>query len=127
MENIERELSSCQINLIGGNMPKLFSSNSKKFLLQIDKPEKELHKFICENWKDLFTKNYKFIGNEFPLKGNVRSSGDTSGRVDILGFNSKTKKFIIFELKKDYNKILQDKRMNIRILYGKTFPTFMYM
>ncbi|GMO54211.1 MAG: hypothetical protein Ta2C_07060 [Candidatus Endomicrobiellum trichonymphae] len=101
MENIEREMSSCQINLRGINMPALFSSNSKKFLSQIDKPERELNKFISENWKDLFPKNYKFITNEFYLKGNVRSLGDKSGKIDIFGFNSKTKKFIIVELKKD--------------------------
>lgn len=34
-------------------MPKLFSSQSKKFLIQIDKPEKELNKFICDvNFED---------------------------------------------------------------------------
>ncbi|WP_232501201.1 DNA methyltransferase [Candidatus Endomicrobiellum trichonymphae] len=114
MENIEREMSSCQINLRGINMPKLFSSNSKKFLLQIDKPERELNKFIFENWEYLFPKNYKFIANEFSLKGNVRSLGDKSGKIDILGFNSKTKKFIIFELKKDYDRNITDQAADYR-------------
>ena len=93
-------------------MPKLFSSSNKKFLLQIDKPEKELNKFICENWKDLFPK-YTFIASEFPLKGNVRSLG-SNGRIDILGYNPETKKFIIFELKKDYDKNITDQSADYR-------------
>ncbi|MDR2791057.1 MAG: hypothetical protein LBB59_08815 [Campylobacteraceae bacterium] len=93
-------------------MPKLFSNSNKKFLLQIDKPEKELNKFICENWKDLFPK-YIFIASEFPLKGNVRSLG-SNGRIDILGYNPETKKFIIFELKKDYDKNITDQSADYR-------------
>jgi hypothetical protein len=53
-------------------MPKLFSNINKKFLVQIDKPERELNKFICENWNNLFPKLI-FIASEFPLKGSVRS------------------------------------------------------
>nr|WP_197701961.1 DNA methyltransferase [Candidatus Endomicrobium trichonymphae] len=121
MENIEREMSSCQINLRGINMPALFSSNSKKFLSQIDKPERELNKFISENWKDLFPKNYKFITNEFYLKGNVRSLGDKSGKIDIFGFNSKTKKFIIVELKKDCAINITDQVADYRDFVQKNF------
>jgi hypothetical protein len=69
-------------------MPKLFSSDNEKFL-QIDRTESELNKFICKNWKDLFPQHYTFIHEEFTLEGNVRSSGDKSGRIDILGFNQK--------------------------------------
>jgi hypothetical protein len=93
-------------------MPKLFSSSNKKFLSQIDKPEKELNKFICENWKDLFPK-CTFIASEFPLKGNVRSLGN-NGRIDILGYNPETKKFVIFELKKDYDKNITDQSADYR-------------
>jgi len=93
-------------------MPQLFSSSNKKFLKQIEKSEKELNKFICENWKDLFS-NFIFIANEFPLKGNVRSFG-TNGRIDILGYNPETKKFIIFELKKDYDKNITDQAADYR-------------
>jgi hypothetical protein len=93
-------------------MPKLFSSSNKKFLSQIDKPEKELNKFICENWKDLFPK-HTLIASEFPLKGNVRSLGN-NGRIDILGYNPETKKFIIFELKKDYDKNITDQSADYR-------------
>lgn len=35
-------------------MPKLFSTSNKKFLKQVNKPESELSKFICENWTSLF-------------------------------------------------------------------------
>jgi septum formation topological specificity factor MinE len=93
-------------------MPKLFSSTNKKFLSQIDKPERELNKFICENWKDLFPK-YTFIASEFPLKGNVRSLGN-NGRIDILGYNPETKRFVIFELKKDYDKNITDQSADYR-------------
>jgi hypothetical protein len=61
-------------------MPKLFSSFNKKFLSQIDKPEKELNKFICKNWKDLFPK-YTFIASTFKQKRfNTRSFGILYGR-----------------------------------------------
>ena len=93
-------------------MPKLFSNTNKKFLKQVEKPEKELNKFICENWKDLFP-NYVFIASEFPLKGNVRSLGN-NGRIDILGYNPETKKFIIFELKKEYDKNITDQSADYR-------------
>jgi hypothetical protein len=93
-------------------MPKLFSGSNKKFLLQLDKPEKELNKFICENWKDLFPK-YIFVASEFPLKGNVRSLGN-NGRIDILGYNPDTKRFIIFEIKKDYDKNITDQSADYR-------------
>ncbi|MDR1848097.1 MAG: hypothetical protein LBR17_08310 [Bacteroidales bacterium] len=93
-------------------MPKLFSSSNKKFLKQVEKPEKDLNKFICDNWKDLFS-NYIFIASEFPLKGNVRSLGN-NGRIDILGYNPETKKFIIFELKKDYDKNITDQSADYR-------------
>jgi hypothetical protein len=93
-------------------MPKLFSNTDKKFLSQVDKPEKELNKFICENWKNLFP-TYTFIASEFPLKGNVRSLGN-NGRIDILGYNSVNKKFILFELKKDYDKNITDQSADYR-------------
>ncbi|HRK25675.1 MAG TPA: hypothetical protein PK239_00165 [Chitinophagales bacterium] len=83
-------------------MPKLFSSAQKKLLKQVNKPESELNKFICENWNALFL-NVVFIASEFPLKGNVRSIG-TNGRLDILAYNPKSKRFVVFELKKDYDK-----------------------
>ena len=93
-------------------MPKLFSSSNKKFLKQVEKPEKELNKFICDNWIDLFP-NYTLIASEFPLKGNVRSLG-SNGRIDILSYNPETKKFIIFELKKDYDKNITDQSADYR-------------
>ena len=93
-------------------MPKLFSSLNKKFLKQVEKSEKELNMFICENWINLFP-NFKFIASEFPLKGNVRSLGN-NGRIDILAYNPETKKFIIFELKKDFDKNITDQAADYR-------------
>ena len=93
-------------------MPKLFSNNNKKFLAQIDKPEKELNKFICENWENLFP-SLTLITSEFSLKGSVRSMGN-NGRIDILAYNPETKKFVIFELKKDYDKNISDQAADYR-------------
>jgi hypothetical protein len=93
-------------------MPKLFSTVNKKFLKQIDKSEKDLNKFICEHWKDLFPK-LTLISSEFPLKGNVRSIG-TNGRIDILAYNPQTKRFVIFELKKDYDRNITDQAADYR-------------
>ncbi|MEG1075792.1 MAG: hypothetical protein RSD89_01670, partial [Mucinivorans sp.] len=83
-------------------MPKLFSSQSKKFLMQIDKPEKDLNQFICDNWLSLFP-HLKLVASEFSLAGNVRDI-DKSGRIDILAYNPSTRKFVVFELKKDYDR-----------------------
>ena len=44
-------------------MPKLFSSQDKKFLNQIEKTERDLNKFICNNWENLFPQ-YKLIKSE---------------------------------------------------------------
>jgi hypothetical protein len=93
-------------------MAKLFSNSNKKFLNQVEKPEKELNKFICDNWGSLFP-NYIFIASEFPLKGNVRSLGN-NGRIDILGYNPNSRRFVIFELKKDYDKNITDQSADYR-------------
>ncbi|MCD4793703.1 MAG: hypothetical protein K8R54_10740 [Bacteroidales bacterium] len=87
-------------------MLKLFSTNSKKLIKIIDKSEAELNNFLSDNWNDFFPQ-YTFIKNEFTLDGNVRSKG-TSGRIDILAFNLKSKKFVVFELKKDNDKNIRN-------------------
>ncbi len=87
-------------------MLKLFSTNSKKLIKVIDKSEAELNNFLSDNWNDFFPQ-YTFIKNEFTLDGNVRSKG-TSGRIDILAFNPKSKKFVVFELKKDIDKNIRN-------------------
>lgn len=93
-------------------MPKLFSNQHKNFLKQVNKSESELNKFLSENWTHFFPQ-YQFISNEFKLEGNVRSKG-TSGRVDILSFNPKTKKFVVFELKKDLNRNVNEQASDYR-------------
>jgi hypothetical protein len=93
-------------------MPKLFSNQNKKLLRQVDKPEKDLNKFICENWKLLFPK-LTLIASEFPLRGNARSIG-TNGRIDILAYNDQTKRFVILELKKDYDKNITEQAADYR-------------
>jgi hypothetical protein len=69
-----------------------------------------------ENWINLFAKIGKICFrimvllyvNELYLNGNVRSNSGTNYRIDISGFNPKTKRFIIFELKKSYDKNITD-------------------
>lgn len=83
-------------------MPKLFSIASKKILKQVQKSEIELNNFLTNHWEYIFP-NFKFIKNEFRLSGDVRSC-ESSGRIDIFAFNPKTNKFVIFELKKIFDK-----------------------
>ncbi len=87
-------------------MLKLYSTDNKKFLKQVNKSEAELNRFISENWKEFFP-HFTFIKSEFTLDGNVRSKGG-AGRIDILAFNPKTKKFVILELKKDLDKNIRN-------------------
>jgi hypothetical protein len=93
-------------------MIKIFNSKTKKFLKTLDKPEKELNQFISNNWKNIFPQ-YIFITNEFKIDGNVRSRGG-SGRIDIISFNPKTKKFVIFELKKQQDKNIREQASDYR-------------
>lgn len=83
-------------------MPKLFSITENKILKQVKKSETELNNFLTNHWKYIFP-DFLFIKNEFCLKGNVRNN-DSSGRIDIFAFNPKTKKFVVFELKKEFDK-----------------------
>ncbi|MCD4746182.1 MAG: hypothetical protein K8R58_07770 [Bacteroidales bacterium] len=93
-------------------MIKLFSTQSKTLIKVIDKSETELNKFLSENWHNFFPQ-YVFIKSEFALEGNVRSRG-TSGRIDILAFNPKSKKFIVFELKKEKDKNIRNQVSDYR-------------
>ena len=118
-------------------MFKLFSTQHNKFIKPINKSEAELNKFLSNNWKDFFPQ-FKFIKSEFALEGNVRSKG-TSGRVDILAFNPKSNKFVVFELKKnkdknirnqvsDYKDFIEDNFSDIYLLalqkYNVELPNF---
>jgi len=80
----------------------LFSKPDNRFLKKQNNTESDLKRFLCENWNTLFS-NLTFIKLEFPLKGIVRASG-TGGYIDIFAYNPSTKRFVIFELKKDYDK-----------------------
>jgi len=100
-------------------MPKLFSTSSMKFLRQIERPEKDLNRFICDNWAALFPK-FTFIKSEFPIKGNVRSIG-TGGKIDILAYNPETKKFIVLELKKDFERNITDQAADYRDYIQENF------
>ncbi len=86
-------------------MLKLFSTDNKKFLKTVHKSEAELNKFLSDNWQNFFPQ-FTFIKSEFTLDGNVRTKGG-SGRMDILAFNPKSNKFVVFELKRDLDKNLR--------------------
>ncbi|MEZ4959290.1 MAG: hypothetical protein R2830_05695 [Saprospiraceae bacterium] len=87
-------------------MLKLYSTENNKFLKIINKSEAELNRFLSDNWTHFFP-HFLFVKSEFSLDGNVRSRGG-SGRVDILAFNPKSNKFVIFELKKDFDKNIRN-------------------
>lgn len=88
-------------------MIRLFSSNNKKFLKTIERTEAELNRFLSVNWNDFFPQ-FQFIKSEFTLDGNVRSKNSSAGRVDILAFNPKSKRFIVIEFKKDFDKNIRN-------------------
>jgi hypothetical protein len=88
-------------------MIRLFSSSNKKFLKSVYKSEAELNRFLSENW-NIFFPQFQFIKREFTLDGNVRSRGGSAGRIDILAFNPKSRKFVIIELKKDLDKNIRN-------------------
>ncbi|OYQ45311.1 hypothetical protein CHU92_02065 [Flavobacterium cyanobacteriorum] len=100
-------------------MLKLYSTDNKKFLKQVNKSEAELNRFLSENWKEFFP-HFTFIKNEFSLDGNVRSKGG-SGRIDILAYNPKSKKFVIFELKKDADKNIRHQASDYRDFIENNF------
>ncbi|MAB47070.1 MAG: hypothetical protein CMC05_00385 [Flavobacteriaceae bacterium] len=87
-------------------MIKLYSTSNKKILQIVNKSEAELNNFLSHNWKTFFPQ-YVFIKSEFSIEGNVRSKG-TSGRIDILAFNPNSKKFVVFELKKEKDKNIRN-------------------
>ena len=91
-------------------MSKLFSTKDKRFLRKIQKTEKELNDFLVNHWNFIFP-NLTLIKSEFQLEGDVRSKG-TAGRIDILAFNSKSKKIVVFELKNDLEELIEQLPIN---------------
>jgi hypothetical protein len=100
-------------------MLKLFSTDNKTFLKTVHKSEAELNKFLSENWMKFFPQ-YIFIKSEFTLDGNVRTRGG-SGRIDILSFNPKTNKFVVFELKRDLDKNIRNQISDYRDFIEENF------
>ena len=74
------------------------------------KSEKDLQKFICENWTTLFP-DYTLIKDEFPLKGDVHGVGK-KGRTDIFAYHKGKHRFTVFELKRDYNENVASQAAN---------------
>lgn len=80
--------------------------------MPVNKSEAELNQFLSDNWSQFFP-HFLFVKSEFILDGNVRSKGG-SGRIDILAFNPKSKKFIVFELKKESDKNIRNQAGDYR-------------
>jgi hypothetical protein len=97
-------------------MIKIYSTEKKTFLKKVHKSESELNRFLSENWSNFFPQ-FTFIKSEFVLDGNVRSRGG-SGRIDILAFNPKSNKFVVFELKKDLDKNIRNRKQNDFLNYS---------
>ena len=93
-------------------MIKIYSTESKTYLNEESKSEADLNRFLSDNWDELFPQ-YQFLKREFAIEGNVRSKGG-AGRIDILAFNPKLKKFIVVELKKDFSKNIRDQASDYR-------------
>lgn len=100
-------------------MQQLFSIQDKKLLSQVNNLEKDLQQLICDNWPVLFPQ-YIFITQEFQLKGVVHALGN-SGRIDILAYNPSAKRFVFFELKKNYDKNVGHQAANYRHYIRKNF------
>ena len=101
-------------------MIKIYSTEKGTFLKRVNKSETELNKFLSENWNSFFSQ-FKFIKSEFTLSGNVRNKGG-SGRIDILAFNPKTNKFVVFELKRDLDKNIRNQVSDYRDFVEDNFP-----
>lgn len=102
-------------------MKQLFSIQDGVLLSQADNSEKDLQQFICDNWKTLFA-GYIFITQEFSIKGTVRPSG-SSGRIDILAYNPVSRRLVVFELKKDYDKNVGYQAADYRYYVKRNFST----
>ena len=90
-------------------MQRLFLNNEVRDTVD-NKSEKELQKFICDNWKKLFSE-YTLIKDEFPLTGDVHGVGK-KGRTDIFAYHNSKRRFTIFELKRDYNENVESQAAN---------------
>ena len=79
----------------------LHDLNNKKRYTECDLLEYELQDMLIKNWDNLFS-DYFFISKEFILSGDVRQI-NKSGRIDILALNKITNRFVIIELKKEFD------------------------
>jgi len=80
----------------------LKSLNSKLSYSEKQLSEKDLSDIIENYWEIIFPELH-LIKREFQLIGQVRDS-ETGGRIDFFAFNPKSQKFVIIEVKKNYNK-----------------------
>ncbi len=79
----------------------------KSLNTQISYPEKELSEKelsdIIESYWNIIFPEIDLIKREFQLAGQVRDS-ETGGRVDFFAYNPQSQRFVIIEIKKNYNK-----------------------
>lgn len=68
--------------------------------------ERELSDLLFRYWDTIFP-DLSLIQREFTLKGEVRNNY-ASGRIDFFAYNKKHKRFVIIELKTDYDKNIRN-------------------
>lgn len=93
----------------------IFSPQNEDFLKQIDHKEDYLEKFLVQYWKKLFP-NFDFIKNQFVI-GNAR--------FDVLAYNPKTQKLIIFELKRNYDANIESQVFRYENLFRTEFANIL--
>ncbi|UTW66371.1 hypothetical protein KFE94_17225 [bacterium SCSIO 12643] len=93
-------------------MNRLFSNKYGTHLNSVDRSENDLQVFIKDNWSSIFPE-LTFIKVEYTLSGNVRKK-DRDGRIDILAFNRKSRKFVVVELKKDFDRNIRSQANDYR-------------
>lgn len=79
----------------------LHDLNNQKNHKECDLLEYELQALLIKHW-DVFFPDYLYISKEFYLSGDVRQI-NKSGRIDILALNRQTNRFIIIEIKKEFD------------------------
>jgi len=68
--------------------------------------ERELSDLLFRYWVTIFP-DLRLIQREFTLKGEVRNNYE-SGRIDFFAYNKRYKRFVIIELKTDYDKNIRN-------------------
>ncbi|MCF8336449.1 MAG: hypothetical protein K9I74_00550 [Bacteroidales bacterium] len=84
----------------------LIDLNQKAKHRELNLHERDLSRIFYRNWSKIFP-DLKLIQKEFTLQGEVRAK-QTSGRIDFFAFNPSEKRFVVIELKVEYDKNIRN-------------------